>query len=181
MITVSIRTIRKIPMRLVRIAAASAAVVMAAAATIGIVRVGPASAAYEYGPLCVATDDFICAVGNGSSAVHMWPDPAATNWYESYEWNSPTELQQANTSQCMQVDHDAGNIVIEATCTGASYQTWKIGYNSNFGGYTFTSEWDPAECLTYNADGSDLVIGGCGNDWYQAFTDTEGQLSGPGG
>lgn len=33
--------------------------------------------------------------------------------------------KQANTSLCMQLDHDADNHVIESACTGASYQEWE--------------------------------------------------------
>lgn len=69
------------------------------------------------------------------------------------------------------VDHNAGNIVIMTPCTGATYQSWNP--DSFFVGSTlvtqYVSAWDPSLCLTYNASGANLKVGGCGNDWYQEF------------
>ena len=46
----------------------------------------------------------------------------------------------------MQLDHAAGNTVIEATCAVATYQTWALSTAGQF-----ISAWDPSQCLTDNA------------------------------
>jgi hypothetical protein len=161
-----------------RIAAFAAAIALAAGSGVATVGVGTASAATNETFFCVTDLSSVtwCAVADGSNAIQMKQGiipGTTTNWI----WQSPNvwaPIQQAATApaKCMQVDHDAGNIVIMANCvspapsyqqwfniapTGANYVQFESGYGSS------------AECLTYNASGHDLKIGGCGADWYQDF------------
>jgi hypothetical protein len=95
-------------------------------------------------------------------------EPENTNWYYP-DAGQIGEIKQANTNLCMQVDADAGGIILEATCTGAPYQEW-FGEPS---GVEFETQWNTTDCLTYDQSGDNLDIHGCsdGSDpvWYQAF------------
>lgn len=139
----------------------------------GTLGAGTASASPTVNSLCIINNTEnadVCAIANGSNAIQMAaPQSSTTNWdfvSNSITANGPGELEQINTTSCMQVDHDKGNIVIMATCNGQSYQEWTITSL----GDQYESVWNPSLCLTYNAGGHDLVVGGCGNDWYQEFT-----------
>jgi hypothetical protein len=77
--------------------------------------------------LCTTTQQ-LCAYARGSgNQVKMVPKASVsglTNWY--FPTNGYGVIQQANTTECMQLDHAAGNIVIESGCnTSASYQNGK--------------------------------------------------------
>jgi hypothetical protein len=155
-------------MRVFRRLVIVAASVMAAAG-IGVVGTGTASA-QSFSYLCVvdpSTGNYVCAYGNGSSAIEMKAEePSTTNWF----LNSDHQLQQANTDLCMQVDHDAENAVIEATCANATYQEWGVVYTE--GGYNIIeSDWgSTALCLTYNKSKSILDVVGCDDaEWYEQF------------
>ena len=154
-----------------RIAVLAAATVLATASSVGAIGVGTASAqSYTY--LCINNPAGVtyCAVADGSSAVKMETEKVGTttNWYwPAYE--TPGTIEQADTTKCMQVDADGGDIVIEAACNTEPYQEWYNLGPDPYGDMQFQSEWNPNECLTYDADGAELKVGGCGPDWYQGF------------
>jgi hypothetical protein len=157
-------------MKLRRVSTWAAAIAIAATA-IGVVGAGTAKANGPT-PLCIY-DSNICGYAHGSDPVEMIPQiSSTTNWYYPGLY-ATAQIRQDNTTNCMQVDHDGGNVVIEAACKVASYQEWyDKGINvSGYIYYQFQSEWDPSLCLTYDASasGSILKVGGCGNDWYQTF------------
>ena len=117
--------------------------------------------------LCVASEDDICAEVNGYQIL-MQDLP-----YPFIQWlyngpNHPGQIQLNDEDSCMQLDHDAGNTVIMATCNGASYQKWAAFYAP--GGWAFYSEWDTTQCLTYNRDYAELDTVTCNGEWYQSFT-----------
>lgn len=162
-------------MKLGRIAAGAAASIIAAAA-IGVGGTGTASAATQFAYLCILDQsaNTICAYGHGPNAIGMIPETGSTtNWYYPGIGGSGT-IQQVNTHLCMQLDHNAGNIVIEAACNpNATYQQWTNFADLNTP-MTFISVWDPSLCLTYEQSGKILKVGGCSNlsedpIWYQAF------------
>lgn len=149
--------------RIAAIVAAGALATTAIGIPIGVSSVAKASeVGYDY--LCVDGATQECAYG--ASPIEIKPEN--TNWYYPVA-GQIGEIRQANTDLCMQVDHDAGNIIVEATCTGASYQEW-YGEPS---GTEFETQWNTTDCLTYDQSGQNLDIHGCsdGSDpvWYQAF------------
>lgn len=151
------------------IASLAATAIMAATAIVGVADADTAKAA-SWTNLCVFSVDE-CAYANGSNAIETKPQfSSSTNWSYPAPGNSaPEEIVQAKTDLCMQVDHDGGNIVIEATCTGASYQLW---YNIGDGpANVFTSDWDPSAdlCLSYDFSGEILKVDPCIISWYQNF------------
>jgi hypothetical protein len=124
--------------------------------------------------MCISWTTEVCAIANGSSAIEMVaPASNTTNLYPLGA-GLEGEIEQQNTTSCMQLDASGGYIVIMATCTGASYQEWIGVYNNTYAGVQYESKWDTSLCLTYNANGSDLKVGGCGNDWYQSFIGVDG-------
>jgi hypothetical protein len=147
--------------------------------TVGVVALSaavigarPASAAIQ-GNLCIGT---VCAFPNGAGS------PVGMAVGQNFNWNSPGwggwlfngldhtgQIQQATSSLCMQLDHAAGNLVIEATCNGASYQKWTAFLAPDGYDWMFYSMWDMSQCLTYNADHSRLDTVGCNGAWYQQF------------
>jgi hypothetical protein len=147
---------------------------LAAVAVVGVTGAGTALA---YTPpaqpnfLCVFYNgDEICAYAHASNPIGMTvPDDTTTNWY--FPVGGVGDIEQANTDNCMQVDHAAGNTVIEAQCNEQNYQEWNVVDDVGATGYyQFQSEYAPSDCLSYNADGAELVIGGCGStDEYQHF------------
>jgi len=105
-----------------RTSAIAAAGVMALGALFGISSAGPAAAA-SYTHLCVDRDgESLCAWANGSEQpVGVIYEPSTgsstTNWvYPTVDGTSGT-ISQADTSLCMQIDHDGGNVVREAPCS----------------------------------------------------------------
>jgi len=156
-----------------RIAVLAAATVLVTASSVGAIGVGTASAqSYTY--LCInnPADVTYCAVADGSSAVKMETEKVGTttNWYWPAEGTGiPGTIEQAGPTVCMQVDADGGDIVIEAACNTEPYQEWYNLGPDPYGEMQFQSEWNPNECLTYDADGAELKVGGCGPDWYQGF------------
>lgn len=166
-------------MKLRRIGVMVAAGMVATAIT-GALGVGTASASPTADSLCIINSSHsadVCAISNGSNAIKMLsPQGSTTNWNIVAVAEAPNtqdlfEIEQENTTSCMQVNHNGGNIVIMASCGSQTYQLWFETAVSINGGIQlqFKSYWDTAECLTYNANGADLKVGGCGNDWYQAF------------
>jgi hypothetical protein len=122
--------------------------------------------------LCVVdtNNNNLCAYAHGPNPVVMTGvQSSTTNWY--YPTGGSGDIAQANTTNCMQVDASAGYKVIEGACNGATYQLWNVVNDVGATGYyQFQSEYNKAECLTYNAVDADLIIGGCGKtDWYQHF------------
>lgn len=113
----------------------------------------PASSTYRY--LCTtnAGGGNLCAIAQGSQNYVVMdgntsPPINTTNWYYP-TGTAYTTIRQADTSLCMQLDHNASNRIIEAPCTSASYQEWDLTSNSEF-----RSEWDKSLCLT------SLALGG---------------------
>jgi hypothetical protein len=156
--------------------AALAASMAVAVAVIGVAGGGTASAATigGYDWLCVFTPVTvyqICAYANESNPVTMTiPASTTTNWY--FPSGGSSEIQQANTLNCMQVDHDNENKVIEAQCNNTvAYQLWTVVDDPGVADYfQWQSAYDKADCLSYNADAADLDIAPCGStDWYQHF------------
>jgi hypothetical protein len=127
--------------------------------------------------LCIRDTNTVplCAQPEGSSPVIMCevtrksgPDcPIFKGWLYN-GLNHPGQIQQNGTSLCMQLDHNAGNLVIEATCNGASYQKWAAFLAAN-GMWSYYSMWDPTQCLTFNADLAELDTVTCNGAWYQQF------------
>jgi hypothetical protein len=141
-----------------------------AAAAVGVSGAAAASATPPSGSwipwMCVngTTEAQIggCAVGDGSSPVRVAASKTGvtTNW-TTYEYKyDHQEIKQADTDLCMQLDAKK-DVVIEATCNGASYQEWgpyvpKEGWVGQV-----RSDWDRDVCLTYNQSGHDLYVRGC--------------------
>ena len=92
-----------------------------------------------------------------------------TNWYS----NSDQEIQQAGTDLCMQINHNAGNIVIEATCNGQAYQRWSfIGTDA---GDIMESYYGSSLCLTYNQSKAWVDVVGCNEtEWYEQWYTPQG-------
>lgn len=95
--------------------------------------------------------------------------------YDTWLYNGPNHPGQIQldggldgVSICMQLDHNAGNIVIYATCNGANYQKWD-GFSAGTGREGFRSEWNTSLCLTYNESKNYLDVVACDGQWYQAF------------
>lgn len=137
-----------------------AVLIVSVIATVAICAVGAgtASASSTYRYLC--TNQGECATAQGSgNYVEMEgatiPPHNDTNWYYP-TGTAYTTIRQADTSLCMQLDHEASNRVIEAPCTTASYQEWDLTSLSQF-----RSEWDPALCLTSPFPSGPLYAGGC--------------------
>jgi hypothetical protein len=118
--------------------------------------------------LCVASEDDVCAAPNGAYPVLMnnYSFSNFTEWLYNVP-NHPRQIQLSGQDLCMQLDHDAGNTVILASCNGASYQKWNAFYAP--GGWAFYSQWDGTQCLTYNRDYAELDTVTCNNAWYQSF------------
>jgi hypothetical protein len=145
-------------MSFVRRFAALGASLMAAAA-IGVMGAGTASASTTAAHLCVefgGYDITDCAYAQGPKRTLMSPlqtTKSMTNWY--YPTSGYGQFRQANTDVCMQLDAADGNIVIEATCRKASgttkvpaYQLWEPVATSDKGGFEYRSEWNTTVCLT---------------------------------
>lgn len=144
------------------IAVAAAGTIAAAVAVIGA---DTASAATPR-PFCVGGYN-ACAIAEGSNPVFM-PYGAihVTSWlYNGVGHNG--QIQENGTGLCMQLNHNAGNLVIEAACNGASYQQWDPYYLN--GSIVYASEWDYSQCLTYNRDNRWLDTVPCTGAWYQNF------------
>ena len=133
------------------------------------------------GTATAATPARLCLVSPNGSAVCAWPEgdlpiemvaqgqtcPAECWLYNGI--NHPGQIQlNASVSFCMQLDHNAGNTVIGATCNGASYQKW-TAFLLPGGNWSFRSMWDTSQCLTYNANHSYLDTVTCNGAWYQSF------------
>jgi hypothetical protein len=154
---------------------AAAAVMAISTAVIGA---GAAAAATPSG-LCVPGNYDACAVPEGSSPVRMclwegWIKMQGLCTGSAEFWlynglNHTGQIQEAGTSSCMQLDHDAGNLVIEARCNGASYQKWTAFLAPNGVDWMFYSMWDMNQCLTYNEDHQYLDTVACNGAWYQSF------------
>jgi hypothetical protein len=146
------------------------AVPLAAAGLLAVgtafIGAGPAAAATPE-ILCIANTD-VCAIANGQYPVLMEASPGVMlgNWLYN-GLNHPGQIQAAYGDLCMQLDHDAGNVVIGATCNGASYQKWAAVIAP--GGWAFVSQWDTTQCLTYNRDHAELDTVTCNGAWYQSF------------
>jgi hypothetical protein len=155
----------------------AAAIMVLSAAVIGA---RPAAAATSatlclYYPASINRNLDVCADPNGSSPVAMLHPPGLdVNGYPS-AWlynglNHTGQIQQTDTSLCMQLDHNAGNTVIEAKCNGASYQKWTAFLAPDGYDWSFYSMWDMNQCLTYNEDHSYLDTVACNGAWYQSFS-----------
>jgi hypothetical protein len=168
-------------MKLGRMSTIAAACVMAVGTLIGVVGAGTASASGD-SPLCTAEANgsqySVCAYGDGSNPVEMnLPLSTTTNWIYPNVSGTHTPIKQVGTDLCMQLDHNAGNVVIEATCNGASYQDWKNQYVSGTRSTMFFSEWNintSPLCLSYDIDGGNILAADpCTFDttdaWYQQF------------
>lgn len=155
-------------MKLKRISSVVAASLLAVVAVIGLSDTAKASLT-SYTNLCVLDNgSYVCAYSQGTgNTILMLPKSSTgintTNWYwpDTGTWNI---IKEAGTNRCMQLDHAAGNTVIEATCAVATYQTW---YLSTAG--QFISAWDPSQCLTYNASQAKLDTVTCNGQWYQRW------------
>ncbi|HLK00863.1 MAG TPA: hypothetical protein VKU39_13275 [Streptosporangiaceae bacterium] len=87
--------------------------------------------------------------------------------------NHPGQIQvwPPSPGLCMQLDHNAGNIIIVAACNGASYQKWSPELLN--GNIVYRSQWDATQCLTYNQSRSILDTVTCNGAWYQNFPYTD--------
>ena len=143
--------------------------VLTLAAASGVVSAGPASASVNE-EICVSTMHSVCAYAHGSNAVEMITQTGTTtNYWLNGANHPPGQIQQADTSMCLQLDHAAGNIVIEAACNGASYQQWQASLSNSGGGLAFSSSWNASLCLTYNESKAILDVVTCNGAWYQSF------------
>lgn len=136
----------------------------AIAAATAVISAGPASAATPR-MFCVNSGD-VCASANGASAVQMIAFSSGDFWLFN-GLNHPGQIQLDGSSLCMQLDHNAGNIIIVAACNGASYQKWSPGFLN--GNIVYRSQWDTTQCLTYNQNHSILDTVTCNGSWYQNF------------
>ena len=165
-------------MGLFRRFAALAASTLTAVAVIGVAGAATASASTpEPDWMCLVDEattppgdygTLLCAYAQGSNPIAMTVErTTTTNWY--FPAGGHGEIYQANTNNCMQVN--ASGQVIEAQCNGDPDQEWNVDDDTGVTGYwQFQSESELANCLTFNADRADLVVGGCGStDWYQHF------------
>jgi hypothetical protein len=162
-------------MRTSRRLALAAAVTLIAAA-IGVIDSGKASATTFY-YLCNKNTSGVyhCAYAQGSGYVVAMDQPYAgetdmTRWY----LNANGEIEQGNTDLCMEINHDGGNVIREATCENVSYQNWEQNPIPG-GGYWFNSQWDPSGViydLTYNQTNEDLDVipNSSSYLWYETFT-----------
>lgn len=144
-----------------RTSATAAAGVMALGALIGISSAGTAAAAAPWSHLCVDRDgESLCAHSNGSEQpVSVIFEPttgsSTTNWVYPTGNGNRGYISQANTTLCMQVNHDGGDVVREAPCSdGGSPETWINQYDAATGRTEFLSVWADAyygdkECLTW--------------------------------
>lgn len=139
------------------------------AAAAGLAGAGPASAASPQ-DLCVVNTN-VCALIEGAQD-NIW---MLSTGYASWLYNGPNHPGQIQldggldgVSICMQLDHNAGNTVIYATCNGANYQKW-AGFSAGTGLEGFRSEWDTSLCLTYNESQNYLDAVACDGKWYQEF------------
>lgn len=139
------------------------------AAATAVIGADTASAATSQ-PLCVNASP-VCAGGEGASnSVGMSWTSSPEDWLYNLAGVTPGTIQQAGTTLCMQLDHNAGNIVIEAACNpSASYQKWQRAINGNTGIWEIYSEWNTSLCLTYNESKGILDTVTCNGAWYQAF------------
>jgi hypothetical protein len=154
-------------MKLKRISSVVAAGMLA---IVGIGLSGPAKASEtSYTNLCVSDNgSYVCAYSQGAGIQILMISKATTginttNWYWP-DTNTTDEIREADTTLCMQLDHDAGNIVIEAACNGAPYQYWHLTSSGEF-----ISAWDASQCLTYNKDHTSLDTVTCNGAWYQSW------------
>lgn len=150
-----------------RFAVVGASVIVSVA--IGVATAGMASASNTTSNLCVPDGIAVgsvaqeaCAYAQGPKAVRMLPVPpttSITNWY--YPTGGYAQIRQAGTGLCLQLDHDAGNTVIEAACVTTaskpSYQEWEpIPMSVEEGSvfvYDFRSGWEATSadlCLSYD-------------------------------
>ena len=141
------------------------AVASAIVAATGVIGVGTASAATPR-EFCV-NNSLICAFPEGGNAVAMLQTNKLDPLWLYNGVNHPGQIQQAATGLCMQLDHNAGNIIIEAACNKASYQEWNPYLLA--GSVVYASVWDGSQCLTYNQDLSRLDTVDCTGAWYQNF------------
>jgi hypothetical protein len=161
---------------------ASAAVIFASV----IAAVGTASPAHAeeetfYAAACLDypyTSVQYCALADGPGnelQIVQLHTSYTTNWWQPLGGlgNGSGFFQQADTDLCMQVDHNAGNVVIEAKCaTAESYQLWTPVYSTDaYGTYIarYETNWNKSLCLSYVADGQTFTVTSCGNYWYQWF------------
>jgi hypothetical protein len=152
-----------------------------AVAAMGVVYAGTASANASANYMCVNANDGggdICAFGARAVNSEIEMIPWASNWAPQMLWHYPTnptsyaKISQDGTNLCMQLDHNAGNLIIEATCSTStpSYQEWLPV--ATYNGDIFVSKWqaNPTLCLTYNANQGYLDAVTCNkNAWYQQF------------
>lgn len=157
-------------MKLKRISSIVAASLMAVVTVIGLSGTAKASET-QYTNLCVLDNgNYVCAYAQGAgNTIFMLPKSQTlnntTNWYWP-DTDTYGVIDQAQTDLCMQLDADAGYVVIEATCTSspASYQEWYLTASGQF-----ISEWAPNQCLTYNASLARLDTVTCNGAWYQRW------------
>ena len=153
-----------------RAIAVVAAVAIAAATAIGVFSADAASAAT--GRAFCVNNSSICAFPEGGNAVAMLNaagDPHTALWlFNGVNHNG--QIQEDDTSLCMQLDANGGYIVIVAACNKASYQQWDP-YLLN-GSVVYASEWNESQCLTYNRDLNRLDTVTCTGAWYQNFPGT---------
>jgi hypothetical protein len=160
------RKIRKLAITGITIVAATLLTTLIAGTASAATSATPvANSAVNPTLLCVhGTNGFkVCARGRGSQAIEMTqPVNGVSAWFYGSGYG---EIQEDGTDLCMQLDHAAGNIVIEATCSGPSFQLWEILSTNQI-----RSDWDKSLCLQYdNAAGNILVAGTCVNTWYEQF------------
>jgi hypothetical protein len=139
--------------------AALAAGLVAVAGLIATSGVGTASAdlSTTYKHLCTYADTLCAqAEGPGQQVGTIGPHtPGWTNWYYPVSGYQP--IIQADTDQCLEVDQEAGNTVIESGCDStASYQEWKP-----YGSHEYFSRYDSL-CLTKS--GAKLVVSKCADN-----------------
>ena len=160
-----------------RTSAMAAAGVMALGALFGISSAGSAvAAAAPYSHLCVDRDgESLCAWANGSEQpVGVLYEPSTgtstTNWvYPTSVGGSGGTISQADTTLCMQIDHDGGDVVREAPCSdGGTPETWVNQYDAAAGRTEFLSVWADDYyggqwCLTWedNLTGSEAYVTPC--------------------
>ncbi len=157
---------------------ASAALISSSFAVVGNASLAHADEFPYYTHLCIDdttnyADPSHCILANGSGnelQVVRLQTSYTTNWFSP---GTVGFFKQANTDLCMQVDHNAGNVVIETKClTTESYQLWTTVTSTDSNGYfiyRYETNWDKALCLSYDSDGQTFTVTSCGNHWYQWF------------
>ncbi|MGO8957617.1 MAG: hypothetical protein ACLQFR_09645 [Streptosporangiaceae bacterium] len=159
-------------------AVASSTLVVAA---MGVAWAGTASASASPNYMCVNANDGLgdeCAFDNNVANSNVEADPPGAPYASDEQWFYPTsptsygKIRQSGGNFCMQLDHAAGNVIIEATCSSSSpsYQEWLPEAAGQ--GVLYISEWqaNPTLCLTYNADEGYLDAVKCNKSaWYQQF------------